>query len=77
MAWLHVIAPRYRTDQPTAHSWCACGRDETAVGVRQVQALIAAHADHRTACPLRTASTTSTEGRPDCEHHARGRRRAA
>jgi hypothetical protein len=52
VARLHVIAPRYRTDQPKARSWCACGRDETAVGIRPVQALVTAHTAHREHCPL-------------------------
>ncbi|GHE62015.1 hypothetical protein GCM10018785_33790 [Streptomyces longispororuber] len=52
IAWLHICAPRGAV--PTATSWCACGRDRSAVGHRKVLSLIADHADHRDLCPLRT-----------------------
>jgi hypothetical protein len=52
VAWLTIWAPYGAT--PTATSKCLCGRDRSAVGHRRVLALIADHADHRTACPLRT-----------------------
>ncbi|WP_241027569.1 hypothetical protein [Streptomyces verrucosisporus] len=58
VAWLHLTAPG-RGAVPTAHSWCACGHDRSAVGHRQVLALIDAHTAHRENCPLRT----TTEGR--------------
>lgn len=57
IAWLAVQAPHRRT--PTATSWCACGRDRSAVGHGKVLALIEAHTAHRDECPLRT----SQEGR--------------
>ncbi|OAH11327.1 hypothetical protein STSP_52750 [Streptomyces jeddahensis] len=52
VAWLHICAPRGA--KPTATSWCACGRDRSAVGHRKVLALIDDHTAHRDACPLRT-----------------------
>ncbi|WP_416972426.1 hypothetical protein [Streptomyces sp. 4F14] len=58
VAWLTVTAPRGAT--PTARSWCACGRDRSAVGARRVLALIADHTAHRDTCPLRNPQ----EGRP-------------
>ncbi|MEU8454852.1 hypothetical protein [Streptomyces griseoaurantiacus] len=57
VAWLHIVAPRGAV--PTATSWCACGRDRSAVGHRRVLALITEHNDHREHCPLRS----SQEGR--------------
>ncbi|WP_259297150.1 hypothetical protein [Streptomyces griseoaurantiacus] len=57
VAWLHIVAPRGGV--PAATSWCACGRDRSAVGHRRVLALIAEHNDHREHCPLRS----SQEGR--------------
>jgi hypothetical protein len=58
IAWLTINAPG-RGAIPTATSWCACGRDRSAVGIRRVLALVADHDTHRTACPLRN----SQEGR--------------
>ncbi|MFF8843795.1 hypothetical protein ACF08N_13915 [Streptomyces sp. NPDC015127] len=55
VAWLHISAPG-RGAIPTATSRCTCGRDRSAVGHRQVHALIADHTAHRDLCPLRTAS---------------------
>ncbi|MGW2518709.1 hypothetical protein ACWC09_17175 [Streptomyces sp. NPDC001617] len=52
VAMLQVSAPYQAT--PTATSQCLCGRHRTAVGERQVLALIADHTAHRDACPLRT-----------------------
>ncbi|MGW0597310.1 hypothetical protein ACWD11_09200 [Streptomyces sp. NPDC002776] len=52
IAWLHISAPG-RGATPTATSWCACGRDRSAVGIRRVLALAADHDSHRTTCPLR------------------------
>ncbi|MBB4892390.1 hypothetical protein FHS39_001401 [Streptomyces olivoverticillatus] len=52
MAWLHIRAPRGAT--PTATSKCLCGRDVSAIGQRNVLALIADHEAHRDLCPLRT-----------------------
>ncbi|MFF7161641.1 hypothetical protein ACFZBP_09665 [Streptomyces sp. NPDC008086] len=57
IAWLHIVAPRGAV--PTATSWCACGRDRSAVGRARVLALIDDHAAHRDVCPLRN----SQEGR--------------
>ncbi|MGW0536176.1 hypothetical protein [Streptomyces sp. NPDC003032] len=51
VAWLHICAPRGAV--PTATSKCLCGRDRSTVGHGKVQALIADHAAHRDACPLR------------------------
>jgi hypothetical protein len=51
VAWLHIVTPRGAT--PTATSRCACGWDRSAIGHRRVLDLIAAHADHRSTCPLR------------------------
>lgn len=51
VAWLRITAPKGAI--PTATSKCACGRDRSAVGHRQVLALVESHAAHRTACPLR------------------------
>ncbi|MEW2345807.1 MULTISPECIES: hypothetical protein [Streptomyces] len=53
IAWLHIVAPRGAV--PTATSWCACGRDRSAVGHRRVLALITEHNDHREHCPLRSS----------------------
>lgn len=58
IAWLTINAPG-RGAIPTATSWCACGRDRSAVGIRRVLALVTDHDVHRTACPLRN----SQEGR--------------
>ncbi|WP_329051636.1 hypothetical protein OG873_19580 [Streptomyces violaceus] len=57
IAWLHIVAPRGAV--PTATSWCACGRDRSAIGKPRVLALIDDHNAHRTVCPLRN----SQEGR--------------
>ncbi|MEV6947944.1 hypothetical protein AB0N07_39620 [Streptomyces sp. NPDC051172] len=57
VAVLHISAPRGAT--PTATSTCLCGRDRSAVGNRQVLALITDHEDHRANCPFRA----SPEGR--------------
>jgi hypothetical protein len=59
IAWLRITAPG-RGVVPTAHSWCACGHDRSAVGHRRVLALIDAHTAHRENCPLRHR----TESRP-------------
>ncbi|MDT9684332.1 hypothetical protein RND61_20055 [Streptomyces sp. TRM76323] len=52
VAMLHITAPG-RGAVPTATSVCACGRNRSAIGHRRVTALVAEHAAHRTACPLR------------------------
>lgn len=52
VVWLHITAPRGAV--PTAHSWCACGHDRSAIGKTRVLALIKAHETHRDTCPLRT-----------------------
>ncbi|MFJ2195273.1 hypothetical protein [Streptomyces violaceusniger] len=54
VAWLHITAPPNWQAVPTAHSWCACDRDRSAVGQRRVLALVADHEAHKTTCPLRT-----------------------
>ncbi len=59
VAWLHLAAPG-RGAVPTAHSWCACGHDRSAVGHRQVLALIDAHTAHRENCPLRHRTESRT-----------------
>jgi hypothetical protein len=51
VGWLTVRAPYGAT--PSAESVCLCGRDQRALGISRVLALIADHDDHRTACPLR------------------------
>ncbi|MEU6398612.1 hypothetical protein ABZ867_16780 [Streptomyces cinnamoneus] len=51
VATLRICAPYGAV--PSARSVCACGRDETAYGPRQILALVQRHTDHRTACPLR------------------------
>ena len=52
VAWLHISAPYGAV--PTATSWCACGRDRSAVGHAPCAALIDDHEAHRDTCPLRT-----------------------
>ncbi len=54
---LHVVAPQGAI--PTATSVCDCGRNRSAVGRKQVIALVEAHTAHRDLCPLRS----SQEGR--------------
>ena len=51
---LHIVAPG-RATVPTATSRCSCGRDRSAVGQRQVLALIDDHTAHRAMCPLLTS----------------------
>ncbi|MGX1884451.1 hypothetical protein [Streptomyces sp. NPDC055287] len=51
---LHVVAPQGVI--PTATSVCDCGRNRSAVGRKQVIALVEDHTAHRDLCPLRTAS---------------------
>ncbi|MGW0756339.1 hypothetical protein ACWD1Y_07600 [Streptomyces sp. NPDC002814] len=51
VAWLHIVAPRGAV--PTATSWCACGRDRSAVGRARVLALIDDHTAHRDTCTFR------------------------
>ncbi|MER5484020.1 hypothetical protein ABT024_12500 [Streptomyces sp. NPDC002812] len=55
VAVLHICAPRGAV--PTATSKCECGHTRSAVGQRQVLALIQLHTDHRTACPLGRTAT--------------------
>ncbi|MEV0444869.1 hypothetical protein AB0I84_33295 [Streptomyces spectabilis] len=50
IAWLHICAPHGAI--PTATSKCACGWDRSAVGRRQVLALVDDHTAHRDLCPL-------------------------
>ncbi|WP_079151946.1 hypothetical protein [Streptomyces sp. RTd22] len=56
LAWLHVVAPADWRTTPTATSKCACGRDRSAVGRRNVLALVTDHTAHRDECPLRNPS---------------------
>lgn len=60
VAWLHVTAPPSWSITPSARSWCTCGYERRAVGRAAVLQLIAAHGEHRTACPL---LTSVSEGR--------------
>ncbi|MEU0990689.1 hypothetical protein [Streptomyces sp. NPDC005953] len=53
IAWLTIRAPG-RGTTPTATSWCACGRNRSAIGHGRVLALITDHTDHQTNCPLRS-----------------------
>ncbi|MFE5936033.1 hypothetical protein ACFQ69_11665 [Streptomyces sp. NPDC056470] len=55
---LHVCLPNSRAT-PTATSRCDCGRNRSAVGQRQVLALVNDHIAHRAVCPL----LNPTEGR--------------
>ncbi|WP_326650957.1 hypothetical protein [Streptomyces sp. NBC_01750] len=52
IAWLHIVTPQHAI--PTATSVCACGRNRSAVGHKQVIALVEGHTAHRTLCALRT-----------------------
>lgn len=56
VAWLHITAPPDRQAVPTAHSKCARGWDRSAVGRRNVLALVTDHTAHRDECPLRNPS---------------------
>ncbi|MGW6138978.1 hypothetical protein [Streptomyces sp. NPDC055140] len=50
-AVLHVVAPPDWRVTPSAHSWCSCGRERTAIGRAAVLSLVAAHSEHRDTCP--------------------------
>ena len=52
VAWLHIVAPPSWGVTPSARSWCTCGYERHAIGRAAVLQLIAAHGEHRTACPL-------------------------
>ncbi|MFF3146825.1 hypothetical protein ACFVRU_35195 [Streptomyces sp. NPDC057927] len=52
VAWLHIVAPPSWGITPSARSWCTCGHERQAIGRAAVLQLIAAHGEHRTACPL-------------------------
>ncbi|MFF8869459.1 hypothetical protein [Streptomyces massasporeus] len=52
VAWLHIVAPASWSVTPSARSWCTCGHDRHAIGRAAVLQLVAAHGEHRTACPL-------------------------
>ncbi|MCX5296844.1 hypothetical protein OG898_10115 [Streptomyces sp. NBC_00193] len=56
VAVLHICAPRGAV--PTATSKCECGHDRSAVGQRNVLALIQLHTDHRDVCPLGRVANT-------------------
>ncbi|MEU2862444.1 hypothetical protein ABZ672_29525 [Streptomyces mirabilis] len=60
VAWLHIVAPPSWGITPSARSWCTSGYERQAIGRAAVLQLIAAHGEHRTACPL---LTPSSEGR--------------
>ncbi|MFD9657597.1 hypothetical protein [Streptomyces mirabilis] len=60
VAWLHIVAPPSWGITPSARSWCTCGHERQAIGRAAVLQLIAAHGEHRTACPL---LDPSSEGR--------------
>ncbi|SEG46056.1 hypothetical protein SAMN05216223_105302 [Actinacidiphila yanglinensis] len=55
IGWLHIVAPPDWRARVSATSHCACGRHLTAHGRADVLALVADHAEHRAACPLRNA----------------------
>ncbi|MFK0045271.1 hypothetical protein ACIQU4_14335 [Streptomyces sp. NPDC090741] len=55
VAVLHICAPRGAV--PIATSKCECGHNRSAVGQRQVLALIQLHTDHRDVCPLDRVAT--------------------
>ncbi|MEU8488425.1 hypothetical protein [Streptomyces sp. NPDC048641] len=50
-AVLHIVAPPDWSVTPSAHSWCSCGRERTAIGRAAVPGLVAAHNEHRDTCP--------------------------
>ncbi|MFI8787135.1 hypothetical protein [Streptomyces sp. NPDC055105] len=50
-AVLHIVAPPDWHVTPSAHSWCSCGRERTAIGRAAVLSLVAAHNEHRDTCP--------------------------
>ncbi|WP_329313331.1 hypothetical protein OG723_12225 [Streptomyces sp. NBC_01278] len=54
VAWLHTVAPPSFDAPARARSWCSCGYEWTAIGRPGVLQLVAAHNQHRTACPLLT-----------------------
>ncbi|GAX53125.1 hypothetical protein [Streptomyces olivochromogenes] len=60
VAWLHIVAPPSWGITPSARSWCTCGYERQAIGRAAVLQLIAAHGEHRTACPL---LNSTSEGR--------------
>lgn len=55
VAWLHVVAPPDWRIVPTATSRCACGRDRSVIGRKNVLALVQDHTAHRDVCPLRNS----------------------
>ncbi|MET9412013.1 hypothetical protein ABZX90_40800 [Streptomyces sp. NPDC002935] len=59
-AWLHIVAPPSWSVTPSARSWCTCGYERHAIGRAAVLQLVAAHGEHRIACPL---LTPDSEGR--------------
>ncbi|MCX4905574.1 hypothetical protein [Streptomyces sp. NBC_00878] len=60
VAWLRIVAPPSWGVTPSARSWCTCGYERQAIGRAAVLQLVAAHGEHRTACPLLNATS---EGR--------------
>ncbi|MCZ4123900.1 hypothetical protein [Streptomyces sp. H39-S7] len=56
IAWIHIVAPDYYTEQVSAHVWCTCGFERRARGRRSVLLVVQQHIAHRTQCPLRNAA---------------------
>ncbi|MFJ9699389.1 hypothetical protein [Streptomyces fradiae] len=54
VAMLHITAPAWRGGDPSAISYCVCGRHKTARGEHAVAAMVADHTAHRATCPLQT-----------------------
>ncbi|EMF57296.1 hypothetical protein SBD_1458 [Streptomyces bottropensis ATCC 25435] len=52
VAWLRITAPPSWGVTPSARSWCTCGYERRAIGRAAVLQLVAAHSEHRNACPL-------------------------
>lgn len=52
MGGLHIVAPPSWGVTPSAHSLCTCGYERRAMGRAAVLQLVAAHGEHRSACPL-------------------------
>jgi hypothetical protein len=55
IGWLHVVCPSDWRAPVSATSHCECGHHVTADNRADVIALVKAHAEHRTKCPLHTA----------------------
>lgn len=71
--WSHRYA-----DTPTAAYACRCGQTRAATGQSAVAALVTEYDHHRDICPLRTSQEgKAADERPDHDHHAHRRGRAA